>query len=131
MGQPKIRLIISPEVQTTSEVVEPESFCVPNSRDSSLPLHLDSAYEMKIMTTILMQCVKSNSDIAQYGQYDCMALATTNLGRMREDAKDFSQYSYEKAINAIRRDTALTTGRTIQQDKTKLSSGQSFSSAPR
>ncbi|KAJ5418699.1 uncharacterized protein N7487_002249 [Penicillium crustosum] len=105
---------ISPEVQTTSEVEDPESLCVPNPRDSSLPLHLDSAYEMKIMTTILMQCVKSTSDIAQYGQRDSMALATTRLERMRDHIKDVSRYNYEQAIHAIRRDTALTTGRAIQ-----------------
>ncbi|CDM37263.1 hypothetical protein DTO013E5_8369 [Penicillium roqueforti] len=103
---------ISPEVQTTSEVDDPES--VPDPLDSSLPLHLNSAFEMKVITTILIQCVKYNSDIAQYGQRDCMALATTKLERMREHAQEFSGYSYEQAIHAIRRDTALTTGRAIQ-----------------
>ncbi|KAJ5111474.1 hypothetical protein N7532_002009 [Penicillium argentinense] len=105
---------ISPGVQTTSEVEDPESLCAPNRRNSSLPLYLDSAYEMKIMTTILTQCVKFNSDIAQYGQRDCMALATTRLERMREHVKDVSQYNYEQAIHAIRRDTALTAGKAIQ-----------------
>ncbi|KAJ5350293.1 hypothetical protein N7541_008020 [Penicillium brevicompactum] len=105
---------ISPEVQTTSEVDDPESSCVPNPRDSSLPLHLDSAFEVKVITTILMQCVKCTSNIAQYGQRDCMALATTRLERMREHIKDVSRFNYEQAIHAIRRDTALTTGRAIQ-----------------
>ncbi|KAJ5542726.1 hypothetical protein N7535_005150 [Penicillium sp. DV-2018c] len=108
---------LSPEVQTTIEEIRsrrPESSCVPNPRDSSLPLHLDSAFEMKAITTILMQCVKCNSDIAQYGQRDSMALATTRLERMREHVKDVSRYDYEQAIHAIRRDTALTRGRAIQ-----------------
>ncbi|KAI2671308.1 hypothetical protein LCP963914a_9669 [Penicillium roqueforti] len=86
---------ISPEIQTTSEVDDAESSCVPNPRDSSLPLYLDSAFEMKVITTILMQCVKCNSDIAQYGQRDCMALVTTRLERMREHVKDVSRYNYE------------------------------------
>lgn len=86
-----------------------------DARDSSLPLHLDSAYEMKIMTTILMQCVKSNSDIAQYGQRNCMPMTTTKLEKMREFVKEFSRYSYEQAIHAIRRDTALITGMAVQK----------------
>lgn len=61
-----------------------------------------------------MQCVKCTSNIAQYGQRDCMALATTRLERMREHIKDVSRFNYEQAIHAIRRDTALTTGRAIQ-----------------
>jgi hypothetical protein len=43
-----------------------------------------------------------------------MALATTKLERMRDHVKQFSQYNYEQAIQAIRRDTALTTGRAVQ-----------------
>ncbi|KAJ6069134.1 hypothetical protein N7499_011021, partial [Penicillium canescens] len=104
---------ISPEIQTTSEVDDPESSCVSNPRDSSLLLYLDLAFEIKVITTILMQCVKCNSDIAQYRQRDCMALVITRLERMREYVKDVSRYNYKQAIHAIRRDTALTTGRAI------------------
>ncbi|KAJ5160975.1 uncharacterized protein N7482_007979 [Penicillium canariense] len=40
---------------------------LPTPRDSSLPSIFGSASEMKIVTTIIMECVNSNSAIAKYG----------------------------------------------------------------
>ncbi|KAJ5876395.1 uncharacterized protein N7529_001979 [Penicillium soppii] len=107
--------LLSLESRPMSEVDNAQSLCMQDARNSSLPLYLDSAYEMKIMIKILMQCVKSNSDIAQYGQRNCMPMTTTKLEKMRQFVKEFSRYSYEQAIHAIRRDNALITVMAMQK----------------
>lgn len=87
---------------------------LPTPRDSSLPSYMNSAYEMKVITTIVMECVKSNSAIAKYGQHTSTAMVTTKLEKTQDYVNELSKYSYDQAIKTIRRDTALNAGRAIQ-----------------
>ncbi|GAA3296676.1 hypothetical protein GCM10020218_080450 [Dactylosporangium vinaceum] len=61
-----------------------------------------------------MECVKSNSAIAKYGQHTSTATITTKLEKTQGYVDELSKHSYEKAIKIIRRDTALNAGRAIQ-----------------
>ena len=61
-----------------------------------------------------MECVKSNSAIAKYGQHTSTATITTKLEKTQGYVDELSKHDYEKAITIIRRDTALNAGRAIQ-----------------
>ncbi|OQE13978.1 hypothetical protein PENSTE_c040G06747 [Penicillium steckii] len=69
---------------------------------------------MKVMTTIIMECVKSNSAIAKYEQRISSAMISTQLAKTQEYVDELSKYSYDKAIKTIRRDTAFSVGKAIQ-----------------
>ncbi|KAJ5989702.1 hypothetical protein N7481_004912 [Penicillium waksmanii] len=101
---------LSPQTYQTSEADE----TLPIPCDSPLPSFFDSAYEMKIMTTIIMECVKSNSAIAKYGQRISSAVISTELAKIQEYVDKLSRYAYDEAIEKIRRDTAFSAGKAIQ-----------------
>ncbi|KAJ5277644.1 hypothetical protein N7524_003797 [Penicillium chrysogenum] len=103
---------LSPQTCQTVDDANPQS--LPTPRDSSLPSYMNSAYEMKVITTIIMECVKSNSAIAKYGQHTSTAMVTTKLEKTQDYVNELSKYSYDQAIKTIRRDTALNAGRAIQ-----------------
>ncbi|KAJ5111855.1 hypothetical protein NUU61_001485 [Penicillium alfredii] len=104
----------SPQTHQTSQANETNPQRLPTPHDSSLPSFFGSAYEMKVITTIIMECVKSNFAIAKYGQHTSTAMITTKLAKTQEYVDELSKYSYDKAIKTIRRDTAFSAGKAIQ-----------------
>jgi hypothetical protein len=66
------------------------------------------------MTTVMMECVKFNSFIAQYRQRSAASPVTTNLELIGNHVKNFSEYTYEQAIQNIQRDNPLTASRATQ-----------------
>jgi hypothetical protein len=66
------------------------------------------------MSSILFECAKVNFSIALYGHRTSGAPTTTKPDKIRKYVDEISEYDYEKAIDVIRRDNALATGKGLQ-----------------
>lgn len=66
------------------------------------------------MSSILFECASVNFTIALYGHRTSGALTTTKPDKIQKYIDEISEYDYEKAINVIRRDNALVTGKGLQ-----------------
>lgn len=66
------------------------------------------------MSSILFECARVNFDIALYGHRTSGAPTTTKPDKIRKYVDEISEYDYEKAIDVIRRDNALATGKGLQ-----------------
>jgi hypothetical protein len=66
------------------------------------------------MSSILFECARVNFAIALYGHRTSGAPTTTKPDKIRKYVDEISEYDYEKAIDVIRRDNALATGKGLQ-----------------
>ncbi|KXL49178.1 MAG: hypothetical protein FE78DRAFT_534645 [Acidomyces sp. 'richmondensis'] len=82
--------------------------------DNSSSYQADSAYTVNAMSSILFECVKVNFAIGLYGHRTSGAPTTTKPDKIRKYVDEISEYDYEKAIDVIRRDNALATGKGLQ-----------------
>ncbi|KAJ6041556.1 uncharacterized protein N7446_010562 [Penicillium canescens] len=82
--------------------------------DISSSYQADSAYAVKAMSSILFECARVNLAIALYGHRTSGAPTTTKPDNILKYVDEISEYDYEKAIDVIRRDNALATGKGLQ-----------------
>ncbi|KAL7649125.1 hypothetical protein ACMYSQ_012470 [Aspergillus niger] len=82
--------------------------------DTSSSYHPDSAYTTKAMASILFECFNVNSAIARYGRRVAMVPVRTDPVEIRKYADEVAGYSYEQAISAIHRDSAMAMGKGVQ-----------------
>lgn len=66
------------------------------------------------MSSILFECARVNFTIALYGHRTSGAPTTTKPDKIQKYVDEISEYDYEKAIDVIRRDNALATGKGLQ-----------------
>ena len=66
------------------------------------------------MSSILFECARINFTIALYGYLTSGAPTTTKPDKIQKYVDEISEYDYEKAIDVIRRDNALATGKGLQ-----------------
>jgi hypothetical protein len=81
--------------------------------DGSSSYQADSAYAVKAIPSILFECARVNFTIALYGHRTSGA-PTTKPDKIRKYVDEISKYDYKKAIDVIRRDNALATGKGLQ-----------------
>ncbi|KAA8648116.1 hypothetical protein EYZ11_012048 [Aspergillus tanneri] len=104
--------------QCTQSVSSPggaDPSSTPNSKAlPSLPSWLDSAYAMKTMTTILMECVRVNWTIGKCGHQTKTVNATSEPHKIRQYVDEISGYDYNRAVRVVKRDIALFAGKEMQ-----------------
>ncbi|OKP13738.1 hypothetical protein PENSUB_581 [Penicillium subrubescens] len=82
--------------------------------DSSSSYQADSAYTLKAMSSILFECARVNFAIALYGHRTSRIPTTTKPENIRKYVDEISEFDYETAVDVIRRDNALATGKGLQ-----------------
>ncbi|KAJ5709036.1 hypothetical protein N7493_010370, partial [Penicillium malachiteum] len=82
--------------------------------DNISSYHVDSAYTVKVMSSILYECARVNFAIAPYGLRMSDIPTTTKPDQIRKYVDDIAKCDYEKAIHIIRKDNALATGKGLQ-----------------
>ncbi|KAK1146184.1 hypothetical protein N8T08_003274 [Aspergillus melleus] len=81
---------------------------------SSLPPWLDSGYAAKVVTTVLMNCVKLNSAMGLHGRQTMKPSITTDPSRIQQYTEAVSKLEYNEAVRVVKRDNAVAAGRTMQ-----------------
>ncbi|KAJ5543711.1 hypothetical protein N7513_007219 [Penicillium frequentans] len=74
----------------------------------------DSAYTTKALASVLFECLRVNSAIARYGHQTNWSQTRIDPIKIRNYVDEIAEYDYEKAVQTIRKDTALTMGRGVQ-----------------
>ncbi|KAJ5111726.1 hypothetical protein NUU61_001356 [Penicillium alfredii] len=110
----------SPSDRIADESIEPDDGHMKSTHHLDIPVDIsssyqaDSAYTVKAMSSILFECARVNFTIALYGHRTSGAPTTTKPDKIQKYVDEISEYDYEKAIDVIRRDNALATGKGLQ-----------------
>ncbi|KAJ5555970.1 hypothetical protein N7513_003612 [Penicillium frequentans] len=100
------------QMQCSDYAVAEPSVALPIS--TFLSYQSDSAYTTKAMASVLFECLRVNSAIARYGHKTNWSQTRIDPTKIRNYVDEIAEYDYEKAVQTIRKDTALTMGRGVQ-----------------
>ncbi|KAL2802117.1 hypothetical protein BJX63DRAFT_133904 [Aspergillus granulosus] len=92
-----------------------EGPCVLTGSEAFLAANLlGSNPAIKVMASILWDCVRLNLTVGKYGRQTQSIGASTEIKRIRQYADDIRNLEYSKAVSTIKTDNALLAGRDIQ-----------------
>ncbi|KAK1138882.1 hypothetical protein N8T08_001709 [Aspergillus melleus] len=81
----------------------------------NLPPWLESGYASKVVTTVIVNCIRLNSAIGLEGQKVVKVSLTADPSQIEQYAESISKLEYNKAVNVVKRDNAVATGRNLQR----------------